>query len=524
MMPAVEEARARTAGAVVLEVRRLCKTFGATRALNNVSLTIKAGEVHCLLGENGAGKSTLAKIIGGLIQPDTGELEMGGRAIRFRSTADARAQGIGMVFQELSLAPDLSVRENICLGTEAGVLPFRLNRTRREKALCRSLLAEFGLDFDLESRVRDLPVASQQLLEVAKAMMSRPRILLLDEPTAMLGVHEKRKLLDMVHRAKSDRTAIVFVTHHIEDVLEVADQVSLMRNGALVESFAANTGLSVSMLIEKLSGRQEVNLTSARSERCGDEVLAIHALAGTGDRSRDITIRAGEIIGLYGVVGCGIDGIRDMIVGTKSHRKAPLMLDGRRYVSNGAAAAARRGISYLPSGRAANGIFPTLSIRENLTLAQPGIFGRFFLTPIQRERAKAKRQLERLRTRFASQEDTITALSGGNQQKVLIGRCIERGSKLLLLEDPTAGVDINAKKDIHDLIRARAAAGQAILLLSSDLQETIALCNAIYTVHDGRIVDSYRNPSFADEPRIIVDILGAALPSSEESRKEQRDV
>jgi ribose transport system ATP-binding protein len=507
----------------IVEARGLSKAFGATRALHKVSLAIESGEVHCLLGENGAGKSTLAKIIGGLIQPDAGEIEMAGRPVRFRSIGDARAHGVSMVFQELSLAPDLSVRENICLGSEAGVIPFRFSRNGQERNLCRALLSKFELDFDLEARAGDLPVASQQLLEVAKALMQRPRVLLLDEPTAMLGVHQKRKLLEMIKRAKAGGMAIVFVTHHIEDVLEVADKISLMKNGALVESFPMNAGLTVDNLVEKLVGSREVDSIAARSGTFGQDVLVIGNLPGTGDKSHDVTIRAGEIVGLYGVVGSGIDSIRDVLVGVK-HIGTTVALNGKYFKPSGAAAAARRGISYLPSGRAANGILPTLTIRENLTLAQPAIFGRFVLSAFHREQATAKRQLERLRTRFASQEDPITSLSGGNQQKVLLGRCIERGGKLLVLEDPTAGVDINAKKDIHDLIRARAAAGRAILLLSSDLLETIALCDEIHTVHNGKIVGTYRNPSLADEPNIIVDILGAVPRSFTETATEQLDV
>ena len=494
---------------IVIAARRISKAFGATRALHDISLSIKAGEVHCLLGENGAGKSTLAKIIGGLIRPDSGELEMADRPVRFRSIADARALGIGMVFQELSLAPDLTVRENICLGTESGFMPFRLYPSREEKALCRALLSEFDLEFDLDARVRDLSVGSQQLLEVAKALMQRPRVLLLDEPTAMLGVHEKRKLLGTIRRAKNDGTAIIFVTHHVEDVLEVADRVSLMRNGRLVESFAAGPELTAAKLVEKLVGSPQAGSVSAVRENYGREILTIRSLPDCNGGFTDITVRAGEIVGLYGVVGCGIETIRDLAIGSGRDVKTPLTLDGERVELRSRSAAAKLGVSYLPSGRAANGILPTLSIRENLTLAQPKIFGQLLLTPLRREQAEAQRQLEKLGTRFASQEDKITALSGGNQQKVLLGRCIEGQGKLLVLEDPTAGVDIGAKREIHDLIRARAAAGQAVLLLSTDLQETIALCNTIHTVHHGKLVRNYRDPSFADEPDIIVDILGA---------------
>lgn len=498
----------------VLRAQGLSKQFGATRALAGISLRVEGGEVHCLLGENGAGKSTLAKILGGLHAPDAGEIEILGRRVRLHSVAEARAHGVAMVFQELSLAPDLTVRENICLGSERGRLPLRLTRSRQDVGLCRSLMAAFGLDLDLTARVGTLPVATQQLVEVAKALAQTPRLLVLDEPTAMLGVREAAKLLEMIRRVRTQGTAVVFVTHHIEEVLEVGDRVSLMKDGAIVDSFPITQELSAGQVIEKLTGKRIAHDMAARAGVSGAQRLVVSGLCGANRGSCEIAVGTGEIVGLYGVVGCGRERIGDTVIGLARMPGTMMSLDGTSYVPRNPAAAARAGVAYLPAGRAGNGILPARSIRENLTLGWPDICGWIKLAPLRKERDLARRHLIQLRTRFAEIEDPITALSGGNQQKVLLGRALGRATRLLVLEDPTAGVDVGAKQDIHDLIRGRAAAGAAVLLLSSDLLETISLCDVVYTIRAGMVIGTYRAPTLADEPQIIADILGGSLDSA----------
>ncbi|MEA2780138.1 MAG: ribose transport system ATP-binding protein [Rhodospirillaceae bacterium] len=501
------------AGALV-EVRNISKRFGATRALRDVSLSFQPGEIHCLLGENGAGKSTVGKIIGGVYDSDDGEVRLDGTRALLRSVADARAAGVAVVFQELSLALDLTVRENICLGTERRRHPLDLLRRKDEEQRCGALLRELDVSINLSARVGDLAVANQQMVEIAKAMLLRPRVLILDEPTAMLGAVEKVKLFEILRRLKAEGTTFVFITHHIEEVIEIGDRVSIMKDGALVDSFPIDSSISADFVVEKLAGKQVSRTRSARRTSAMDDVLSIANLPGREGAHGEICVRRGEIVGLYGVVGCGRERIVRALVGLDDLLPATIALNGATYRPRDPAAAARQGVAYLPSGRASNCILPTRSIKENLLLTQLRKFHRAGFLANAAERDAGLEQLAQLRTRFASQEDPITRLSGGNQQKVVLGRCLGHASRLLILEDPTAGIDIAAKQEIHDLMRARADDGLAILFVSSDLAETLLLSDVVYTIFKGRVCGEYRPPGPADEPAILADVLGSADGSS----------
>jgi ribose transport system ATP-binding protein len=497
-------------GTPLVELRHVSKRFGATQALSDVTLGIEAGTIHCLLGENGAGKSTLGKIVCGVHALDAGEIWIDGERHAMASVAEARARGIGVVFQELSLAPDLTVRENICLGTERGWLPFALLSRRAEEAHCRRLLRDLDLDVDLAARVGDLPVATQQMVEIVKAMALRPRLVILDEPTAMIGAVDKQKLFHLLRRLKAEGTAFVFITHHIDEVVEIGDHASIMKDGVLVDSFPIDASTTADTVVERLVGRRVSRVAGRRGLGAAAEVLAIRGLPAGEHGPQEIHVRRGEIVGLYGVVGCGRERIVAALAGLDDLGGATMTLDGAPYRPKNPAAAARRGVAYLPSGRAANGILPSRTIRENLTLTQLRRFHRGGVIAARAERAAARDQLARLRTRFASDEDPITSLSGGNQQKVLLGRSLGHARRLLVLEDPTAGIDIAAKQELHELIRARADDGLAIVFISSELVETLTVCNAVYTIFKGVVCGEYRPPSLDDEPAILADVLGSA--------------
>jgi len=499
----------------IVTLRNVHKRFGSTHAVNNVSIGFKAGEVHAVLGENGAGKSTIGKIVGGLFPPDEGKLVLDGREVHFRTIAEARNLGLAMVFQELSLVPDLTVRENICLGMEAGRHPFSLLRKRDEIERCRTLLDEYKFDFDLNAPMRDLSVATQQLIEVVKALARRPRVLILDEPTAMLGVRENEKLLNIIHGARAQGMAVIFVTHHVEEVIEVADRVSLMKDGSLVDSFPITEGMDAAFIVAKLVGGSGAKASGKRAPTLGEEVLSIAGLPGRGGMAVDLAVRRGEVVGLYGVVGSGCEKIGNAIVGLADIRPGIMMLAGRPHRPSGPADAARAGVAYLPSGRAANCVLPSRSTRENLTISQLHRVQKYGVLRDGDERRLTTEQLTRFRTRYADYDQPIISLSGGNQQKVMLGRCLGRGGSLLVLEDPTAGVDIGSKRDIQELIRERAAEGVGVVLISSDLLETIAICDVIYTIIGGKIARKYDHPTIDDEADIIADVLGSRVEDSD---------
>lgn len=492
-----------------LEVSGLCKRFGATRALDGVGMTFFPGKIHCVLGENGAGKSTLGKIIGGIHSNDAGTIAIEGREATLGTVQRARRLGIGIVFQELSLAPDLSVRANLLLGIEPHTHPFARLRRAWEYERVRAVLNRLKVHVDPEERVGQLPVATQQLLEVAKVLIRHPRMIVLDEPTAMLNEAEKQNLYMVLSSLCAEGATIALITHHLEDVEAVGDHVSIMRDGRVVDSFAVAGASDSKMVAEKLSGvRSSQAREVAKPEAGAAPFLRIDGLCDRAGRAAPLALRRGEIIGLYGVVGCGAEHVGNALAGLRPASELHVTIDGYRHVIRTPAQARRLGIAYLPTGRASHGIFPTRSIRENLNVSLLSRYARGGLISRRREAAGTRLQLAASAVKYADVEDDIVHLSGGNQQKVLVARTLGAGSRVLILEDPTAGVDIESKRQIQDAIRARAAEGVAVILVSSDLPETIELVDTLFTLYAGRVVSQYSSPQLRDKAAIVADVIG----------------
>ncbi len=498
-------------------LRGISKRFGATVALDDVSLEFRPGLIHCLLGENGAGKSTIGKIAGGLYAPDSGTLLWKNQPVSFRHINEARARGIALVFQELSLAPDLSVRANLRLGNEGAKHPFSWLHHEAEAQQVVQMLSQLGLTLDLEEPVKHLPVATQQMLEIAKALVRDPALIVLDEPTAMLGAVEKQRLFKALRAWRDAGKALVLITHHIEDVMELGDHVTVMRNGKVVDSFAMQPAITSEEVLERLTGKKlRVAKQACTNKVDGACTLQVDDVPYRNGATKSLCFGRGEIVGLYGVVGSGAENIPRGLMGLngKNHK---FLLNGSPYQAGSPAEAFAKGVSYLPAGRASNGILATLSIRENLCLTQLGELGRFGVVSEQTERARSRSLLEHFKVKYHDSEDKITSLSGGNQQKVLMARAMARAKHLLILEEPTAGIDIDAKLQLHERVRDLTAKGVTVILVSSDLIETITLCDTVYTFYEGCVVNCYENPSLTDQPAIVSDVLGQdpAADSSE---------
>ena len=492
-----------------LEVRGVSKRFGATLALDDVSATFMAGKIHCVLGENGAGKSTLGKIIGGVYAKDTGHLLLEGREVTLGTVMQARENGVAVVFQELSMAPDLSVRANLLLGAEPHRHPFTRIRSGAELVRVSSVLARLDIRVDPEARIDQLPVATRQLLEVGKALIRRPRMIVLDEPTAMLNETEKRKLYTVLSSLRADGTVVALITHHLDDVEAVADHVSIMRDGRMVDSFAVSGKRETALIAQKLKGAA-TRVPDAGAMPALDPVpfLEIQGLRDRADRPAPLTLRRGEIVGLYGVVGSGALRVSAALTGSHQTSTLEVQIDGMRHTIRTPSHARKLGIAYLPAGRASNGILPTRSIRENLNIAGLSRYARAGVISRGLEAAGTQRQLQASAVKYANAEDSISLLSGGNQQKVLVARVLSAATRVLVLEDPTAGVDIGAKRQILDAIRTRASGGLAVILVSSDLTETIELVDTLYTLYSGAVVARYASPEPRDKPAIVADIIG----------------
>lgn len=492
-----------------LTLRNITKQFGATKALDNVSLDFFPGEVHCVLGENGAGKSTVGKIMAGIYAPDSGQIQIRGEPVIFSDVKDSRTHGIAMVFQELSLAPDLSVRANLMLGSNLKSPHFSLLKHKQETLAAERILRRLSCTMDVEEQVQNLPVALQQIVEIAKALLQEPDLIILDEPTAMLGATEKRALFEVLHSLKSEGKSLVMVTHHVEDVMELGDRISVMRNGQLVDSFKNEEGLDADYILERLTGKKQVALKAQNSVKSdAEEVLRIENISYRAGQRGTIRVCRGQIVGFYGVAGCGAESVVQSLVGLLREQGSRFFLMGKPYEPTSPAESLLEGVSYLPAGRARNGIFASLSIRENLSLNMLSQLGKLGVVSQRMENQDVLQKLKQFGVKYHDMEDGIESLSGGNQQKVLMARVMARATNLLVLEEPAAGIDIGAKQSIHERIRELAAQGTAVIVLSSDLLETIQLCQTIYTFYGNEVVRAYEAPSMADQPSIISDVLG----------------
>jgi ABC-type sugar transport system ATPase subunit len=494
--------------ACALSAAGLYKTFGSTQALRGANLELEAGRIRALLGENGSGKSTLAKIISGAVAADRGAISRNGTEVAIADPAAARALGIAMVFQELSLAPDLDIVDNMFLGRERlGKLPGFFDRKSEEEA-CRAMLDQLGLALNLRGPIRGLGMAQKQMLEIGKALSLQPEILILDEPTASLTRREIEQLFALVKRMREGGTAILFVTHHMREVLEIADDVSIMRDGRIVAERGVTREMTEADLVELLIGKAATLQPAAPIRRANVPLIEVSSLHTSSSRDVSFHIDRGEIVGLYGVVGCGREEIGRALVGLHPPRGGTIKLSGQLYSARGPAHALAAGIGFLPSDRKQEGILPNRSIRENLVLSNLWLASRGGVIHQRRERTTAASQLAALGVKFASAENAITTLSGGNQQKVLFGRALAPRPKLLVLEDPTAGIDIGAKRDLYNTIRNHRANGMSFLWMSSDLTETLTLCDRVYAMYDGRIVTEIVAPTTANEDHLLAAVLG----------------
>jgi ribose transport system ATP-binding protein len=493
---------------IALRATDLVKEFGPTKVLRRASITLKRGEAHALLGENGSGKSTLAKILCGVHALDAGRVEIDGAACVPASPAAASKLGIGMVFQELSLVPHLSVLDNLFLGRERCTkwsrVDFALQRHQG-----RRVLAEVGLDIEGSRLVSTLSMAQKQLLEIAKVLLREPRVLILDEPTASLAEAEIVQLFKLIEKLKQAEIAILYVTHHMREVLRVCDQISLIRDGRIVATQPVTSETTEQQLIFLLTGgRSRAHQRGRHGAPDETPILEVEEVETPSCASLSMRVFAGEVVGIYGVMGCGREELLRVLVGLAQPVRGRIGLHGIPYKPHTPRAALSKGVGYLCSDRKEGGIFPNLSLRENYSVSAVHKVSKGWLISPRAEKALATAGLQRLKVHYADVEQPIASLSGGNQQKILFGRAVEAEPQLLILEDATAGIDVGAKQDLYQQIAAAASAGAAFIWASSDIVETLSLCDRVYAMHGGRIVAELIDPQLDDETRLMSHVLG----------------
>ncbi|MGN6724834.1 MAG: sugar ABC transporter ATP-binding protein [Tepidisphaeraceae bacterium] len=466
----------------------ITKRFGGVLALDHVSLSIAAGEVHGLMGENGAGKSTLGKTLAGIHVPDEGRILLNGQPQAFRSPADALAAGIGMVHQELAFCPDLSVAENLCMGRYPR--RFGLLNRRRMNEQAEVLLARIGVSLDPRRLMRTLTVAQEQSVQIAAAVGTQARVLVFDEPTASLSSHESEQLFQLMAKLKQDGITMIYVSHRMPEVLALCDSISVLRDGKFVGSLTRATA-SHERLVEMMTGRVvDIRRTGgSRPVSAGEPVLTVRGLTSPGKfQNVNFEVRPGEIVGMAGLVGAGRSEVATAIFGLDRAATGDVLVSQQPLPLRNIRQAMRAGIALVPEDRKRQGLVLGMSCATNESMAMLKQLGSRLFLSFAKERALARDMAERLRIKAAGIDAPVNSLSGGNQQKVVIAKWLARGSKILIVDEPTRGVDIGAKQAIHDLLHELALQGTAILVISSELPEVIALSDRVLVMREGHLV------------------------------------
>ncbi|HET9599253.1 MAG TPA: sugar ABC transporter ATP-binding protein [Anaeromyxobacteraceae bacterium] len=491
--------------ASAVELHDITKTFAGFAALKGVSLDVRAGEVHALLGENGAGKSTLIRVIAGAHQPDAGEIRVGGEVVRFASPREARRRGIATVYQELLLFPELSVAENIFLGnaprTRLGTLGWREMRARA-RALLDSLDSP---DLDVDAKVSGLSVANRQRVEIAKALSQDPKVLVMDEPTASLAGADVERLMAIVRRLRERGVAILYVSHRLSEIFELADRVTVLRDGANVGTRAIGE-VNEAALVSMMVGRAIEQLFPKADVAPGEVVLEVRRLSHKA-KVRDVSleVRSGEILGIAGLVGSGRTELALTLFGITPATSGEIVLGGRPVTIDSPRRARDLGIAYVPEDRGLQGLIRPFPLRENVSLPVLGKVARGPFLLVRRELARARDAIQQLGIRARGTEQVVRQLSGGNQQKVVLAKWLGTEPRVLIMDEPTRGIDVGAKAEVHALMGALARRGLAIIMISSELPEVLGMSDRVLVMSQGRVVGAFAR----DEA--TPDAVGAAM-------------
>ena len=489
----------------LLEVRGIEKSFPGVRALSGVSFDVRPGEVHALLGENGAGKSTLIKIVSGVYQPDLGSILVNGTQVNFATPDDARRAGVATIYQELLLFPELSVAENIFLGhaplAGAGRIDWRAMRTEAGRLLD---LLEID-DLSPDQIVGVLTVGNRQRVEILRALSHDARILIMDEPTAALTESDVTRLFDVVRRLKRRGVGIVYISHRLDEIFAIADRVTVLRDGAYVGSReVADT--NVGELVQMMVGRRLESLFPKTVAPIGAPVLEARDLVRRPlTKSVSLTVRAGEIVGIAGLVGSGRSELAQTLFGMTPSESGDVRLNGESVRIDLPETARARGIAYVPEDRATQGLVRGMSVLHNFSLAALGSLSRSGFIDRAAERRMAAQGVARFSVKTSSVDEIAGRLSGGNQQKIVLGKWLANNPKLLILDEPTRGIDVGAKAEIHRLMSQLAGEGVAILMISSELPEVLGMSDRVLVMREGRLVAEF------DRADATSEAVGAAM-------------
>lgn len=491
-----------------VEMQSISKHFGGVQALKNVDFRLRRGEVRALLGENGAGKSTLMKILAGAVSADSGIIEIDGKPATIRSPKDSRDLGVSIIYQEFVLAPQLSVAENIFLdrlSEKSGIVNWK-----KINAAAKKLLMEMGFDMiDPRKQVGSMPVAYQQIVEICKSLSQDAHILILDEPTAVLTFGEIERLFGIVKKLKDCGWGIIYISHRLEEVFQICDTATILKDGEFVGEYDVNT-LTKRELVNLMVGRTMSNYYPARDHNIGKTVLSVsHLAAGSSVKDVSFYVRAGEVLGISGLVGAGRTESMRAIFGIDKIDSGEILLNGKSVRFSSPNAAVKAGIGFLPEDRKNEGVVLSQSIRFNTTLSNIGSFSRFGINSYSKERKIAEELLTKLHTKYGGLEDPVSSLSGGNQQKVALAKWLAANCQVIILDEPTRGVDVGAKSEIYSIINSLAQDGAAVIMISSEMEEIINMCDRAVVMRQG-IVTGELDKKELNEQGLIALAMGVA--------------
>ncbi|MDX3077594.1 sugar ABC transporter ATP-binding protein [Streptomyces sp. NPDC088354] len=470
----------------VLALEGVSKSFGAVRALRGVSLRLYAGEAHALAGENGAGKSTLIKALAGVHRPDAGTVLLDGEPVEFHGPGDARDAGVAVIYQEPTLFPDLSVAENIFVGRQ----PRRSFGRVDHRAVRRSaaeLFERLGVDLDPDQPARGLSIADQQLVEIAKALSFDARVLIMDEPTAALTGSEVARLFGVVRALREQGAAVLFISHRLEEIFALCQRVTTLRDGAWIASEPVD-GLTEDDLVRRMVGRDLDELYPKQATEVGEVALSVRRLTREGVFT-DVSfeVRRGEIVGLAGLVGAGRSEVARAVFGVDRRDAGEVVVNGRALRAGAPSLAMAAGLALVPEDRRAQGLVMDMSIERNIGLTGFGATSRAGLMSRGAERSRAVDWAVRLQVKYARLADVVGTLSGGNQQKVVLAKWLATAPQVLIVDEPTRGIDVGTKAEVHRLLSRLAGEGVAVLMISSDLPEILGMADRVLVMHEGRL-------------------------------------
>jgi L-arabinose transport system ATP-binding protein len=463
-------------------------SYGPVRALDHVSLQVRTGEVHGLMGENGAGKSTLLRVLSGVIRPENGRIVLRGMQQNFSNTREAIAAGVSIIYQELHLVPELSVAENLMLGR----MPSRLGIVNRRAMLKRALveLERLGEPIDPKARVASLSIGQRQMLEIGKALMRDSQVIAFDEPTSSLSIRESERLMQIIRGLRAEGRAIIYVTHRMDEVDEICDRVTVFRDGRHICVLNKAAGIDRNELVAAMIGRRVEDVYGYRPRDLGPVQLNVRGICGRGLREpMDITARRGEIVGLFGLVGAGRTELAKLLCGAERVSAGTVHIDDRQVRLNSPRSGIECGIALAPEDRKQEGLVLGASVADNVNLSCRRHQARFgLMRDRKRERAVAKEYVKKLSIKTPNEDTPVANLSGGNQQKVILARYLAERIDVFLLDEPTRGVDVGARKQIYDLLYELAEAGKTLLIISSDLAEVAGISDRVLVMRNGRLV------------------------------------